>query len=350
MRKTLALMASLGLLVGCSADPAADEGAPKNGAISDAQSFDDSTPAAPGTPEDTLELPLDTAEPVDLTVVTPVIAVAEGDTVPPQTNLHLSASALGFDADTVSGWRWTVVQPVGSASVFLPAANVEAPTFEANVAGTYVFTLHALDAAGQPVPKSGSMVINVVPLSAIHVELLWETPGDDDPTDTGFTGFGESVGSDVDLHFLHPSAGESPPANPPGLDGYFDTRFDCYWQNTNPQWAGVDTATDPRLDRDDTDGAGPENINLDTPEEGAVYRIGVHYWDDWGYGTSYATVRVYLDGELAWQWGGVTLLNDDLWEVAEIAWPSGEVTPLAPEGGAAGDALIRHNFYFGQWP
>ena len=282
----------------------------------------------------------------DGTCPTAAITVAEGEEVIPQTNLHLSSAGSVASSGGVTGWEWSVVQPQGSASVFLPSPYVANPTFEANIVGEYIFRLKVYDALGTPSCEQASYTVYVTSPEAIHVELVWNTPGDVDQTDTGFNGFGESVGSDVDLHFVHPSAVD-PWLSP---DGYFNSRFDCYWQNTNPNWGGAGTNDDPRLDRDDTDGAGPENLNLSFPEVSKTYKVGVHYWDDWGYGTSFATVRVYIYGQLRMQWPNVQLLNDDMWDAANITWPAGTVTKIEKNGTGSNVPVITSGYYFGGWP
>ncbi|MFH1531888.1 MAG: hypothetical protein ABIK09_14275, partial [Pseudomonadota bacterium] len=72
------------------------------------------------------------------------------------------------------------------------------------------------------------------------------------------------------------------------------------------------------------DGAGPENINLDIPES-VTYRVGVHYWNDHGYGASYATIRVYINAFLVFEVADVALADKDMWEVCTVEWPSGAV-------------------------
>lgn len=178
--------------------------------------------------------------------------------------------------------------------------------------------------------------VSVIPDEAIHVELLWDTPGDPDQTDTG-----AYAGADLDLHFLHPDApsdADAPDLDDDGApDPYFDSLLDCYWLNPHPDWGeieGTDGRDDPGLDRDDTDGAGPENLNLASPEDGARYEVAVSYRNDHGYGSSYATVRVYIRGGLAWESASVRLVSEDLWSVCTIDWPSGTVTAVLEEGGA----------------
>lgn len=83
----------------------------------------------------------------------------------------------------------------------------------------------------------------------------------------------------------------------------------------------------PRLDIDDTKGFGPENINIVKPSEG-LYRIFVHYFDDYGMGNSGATVRLYINGKTKpeWKFGAKVMQNPvggtQIWEVAMVQWPA----------------------------
>ena len=141
---------------------------------------------------------------------------------------------------------------------------------------------------------------------------MWNTPGDPNETDIG-----AGRGSDVDLHFVHPNGiwNRSP--------------WDCYWQNKNPNWG--DTAIpedDPSLDIDDTDGAGPENINLNNPES-VTYRVGVFYFSDHGYGPANVTVRIYLDGVERFANTFPGLEDRQFWDVARITWPSRDIERIS---------------------
>jgi hypothetical protein len=187
--------------------------------------------------------------------------------------------------------------------------------------------------------------VQVTADEAIHIELVWDTPNDPDQTDEG-----PEAGADPDLHFLHPWATGLDVDEDGAPDGWFDIPFDTFWNNPQPDW-GVrdDGADDPGLDRDDTDGAGPENINLDLPEVGVTYRVGVHVWNDHGFGPSIATVRVYVDGILVYETAGTPIVHHDLWEICTIAWPSGTVTPTTD--GAGGPKITpdyEHPLYLGQ--
>jgi hypothetical protein len=199
-----------------------------------------------------------------------------------------------------------------------------------NVAGQYTFNLRVWDADGEQSCIDAEYIVQVNPDEAIHIELLWDTPNDPNQTDEG-----PEAGADLDLHFLHPFATGQDVDGDGVLDGWFDQPFDCFWFNAHPNWGSLDPMVDddPGLDRDDTDGAGPENVNLNIPEEGLTYRIGVHYWNDHGFGSSMATVRVYVYGELVFSASNVELVNHDLWEVATLEWLSGKVEPILGAGG-----------------
>lgn len=141
---------------------------------------------------------------------------------------------------------------------------------------------------------------------ALHIVVDWDTNG-----------------TDVDTHLVMPGG------------TYFTCPDDCYYGNPSPDW-GVqgDFLDDPFLDYDDTDGYGPENVNLQEPAPG-VYRVWIHYFSDDGLGVSSSssssnvTVRIFINAVLAAEFGPVQL--DDTnhsWDVCDVDWPSGTITPL----------------------
>ena len=254
-----------------------------------------------------------------------VIVIQEGEQVIPQTELHLFGDQSFSPSGTISKWEWTVQQPTGSQSVFTPSADSPNPKFEANVAGQYEFQLTVYDGneTESCVPDTATLV--VIPDDSIHVELLWDTPTDPDQTDEG-----PEAGTDLDLHFMHPFASGADVDEDGIGDGWFDQPFDCFWFNPTPMWASFDPSIDdnPSLDRDDTDGAGPENLNLNIPEDDTTYKVGVHYWNDHDFGPSYATILVYIYSDLVYSAQDVKLVNQDMWEACTIDWPSGIVSPI----------------------
>jgi hypothetical protein len=274
--------------------------------------------------------------------------VLNGEEVTPQTVLQLRGDGSLSSCGAIERWEWSVTQPDGSASSFIPAPTFDSPTFAANAAGRYRFCLRVWDTCGLESCEPSCVDVIVVPDEALHVELLWRTPGDPDEYDEG-----PLRGSDLDLHFAHPFAliggedldGDGRP------DGWFNQTYDTFWANPKPDWGSFSPGADddPSLDRDDTDGAGPENVNLNNPEdltqippefverlggERPAYRVGVHYWNDHGFGPAFATLRVYVHGALVYEKSEVELRRLDFWSAVTIDWPAATVTELrAPAGG-----------------
>jgi len=280
----------------------------------------------------------------------PVAAVRESELqVLPLEILTLDASA-SVDADGPGGlpvaYEWTVVQrPAGSTAQPVerfsnplrpadggPADNPSTPQaqFFVDLAGEYVISLVVRDELGFEAPSDqcpqpeATIYINSLPDEDIHVELVWNTPNDPDETD--------AEGTDVDLHFMHPN----------GI-GWDISPYDCYYANKTPDWGPAGSVGNPSLDIDDTNGAGPENVNLDDPDftdrvgGSGSYRVGVHYYSsDYFYldpdegpmqmelGPSDATVRVYLFGVIEGEWTRRLNRTGNFWEVAAIIWTQGD--------------------------
>ena len=300
----------------------------------DAAPVDASAPPADAAPAD-VAAPLPTCP-------TAVILFKEGEEVIPQTMLHLEGDkSLASNGGKIAKYQWTVTQPAGSNQKFVPSDTYANPTFQANAAGEYIFCLDVWDDLGLKSCQPACKTLMVLPSDAIHVELLWDTPADPDQTD--------GTGADLDLHFTHPLA-TGPDLDCDGKgDPWFNNPFDCFWFNPNPNWASMNPSAedDPNLDLDDTDGAGPENLNLAKPEGTAAapvkYSGGVHYWNDYGFGVSYATVSVYVQGSLALQINKVKMEPADMWYVGTLNWPNqltGDVLPVFTTCKESGNACL----------
>jgi len=268
--------------------------------------------------ESRVEVPL-TGAGADSECPTAIIDIEEGEEVIPQTVLHLDGTQSFAPFGPITDYDWSVEGPDGNVETFVPTATDPQPIFNANLVGVYTFTLRVRDGTGSWSTSCGNDAtrqVLVQPNEAIHVELVWNTPGDPDETDTG-----EAKGSDLDLHFTHPAA-TGPDLDADGLpDPWFDEDYDCFWHNTSPNWASFDPAADddPSLDRDDTDGGGPENLNLSVPEQ-VTYRVGVHYWSDHNFGPAVASVRIYSYAQLKYEVTDVVLNERDMWCVANATW------------------------------
>ena len=150
-----------------------------------------------------------------------------------------------------------------------------------------------------------AVTIHAVPDTDMYIELTWDTPADPDQTDT--------FGTDLDLHLLYPHQ-----------DGMWSQApWDIYWLNPTAEWGNPGPDDDPVLVIDDSDGAGPEAIRFDSPEAGLVYSIGAYYYADNGYGPSYATLRVYVNGLLDYEYANQFLAAaGTFWLAATITWPT----------------------------
>ncbi len=314
-------------------------------------------------------------------------AVIHGDEeITPQMSFCLTGDkSFALPGKKVTKWEWKVVsKPKGAENhTFHPsnkAPNVcfgvkggagGTPTI--NVAGAYVFELRVWDDAGNESCAPGLHPLSVIPDEAIHVELLWETPSDTDKVCDGGDNNGKKCathedcpagscehdkglgsGTDMDLHFAHKDAmltntcvdppkicGGKPCYCLPDLDGdgqtdpWFHKQFDCYWLNPNPNWGSAAATKDdnPGLDLDDTDGWGPENLNLKEAENGVEYWVGVHYWKDNNFGPSTANVRIYIWGNMELDATSTPMKQCDMWWVKRIAWPSGKLVDIgSPKG------------------
>ncbi len=231
----------------------------------------------------------------------------------PLDNLYCSAEDSTDAGGEIVEYNWTVVErPSGSSAQFEPDDAVETDFF-IDLAGRYVFNLSVVDDRGCESPEPAVVTVVSRPAEDIHVQLVWSTPSDPDETDIGF-----GAGTDLDLHVLHPNG------------CWEDPTWDCHFRQREPNWGDPGATNDnPSLDIDDTAGAGPENINLDNPENGITYMVAVHYYNDHGYGVSFATVRIFVFGELIHEARDKHFPYTDFWwVVAGVQWPSTTVTPV----------------------
>jgi hypothetical protein len=232
---------------------------------------------------------------------------SEIDWAAPLQTLILDASG-SFDPDgsTLSDYVWEIVQQEPGAVNGLdidpshPDDSAYASYF-IPVAGQYRFRLRVFDESGFESCSPAEVSVLAIPQEAITIEITWTNrPADANEDDDD--------GSDADLHFVKMPA------------PWFDRTFDAYYGNVAPNWS----PELPSLDRDDTDGAGPETAQLDNPANCQWYAVGVHYFRE-KYGAATATVRIYINGNLAQEFVGVLGETDDFWDVARIHWPSGTV-------------------------
>ncbi len=274
------------------------------------------------------------------------------DNIPPQAicppdqagstlaNYTLEGGYMDADGDAMQSAEWRLVgKPAGSTAVPMPPNALRTETF-ADLQGEYVFELTVTDARGG-IGKCQTR-INAGSDDELRVEMVWNTGAANDH-------------SDVDMHLLRDPNARWFDEAPDGGDCFFancrvcrapydlgddavevECREEISRFNNDPNldpppqiaWFPPLDTDDPRLDLDDVQGLGPENINIRSPRDG-TYRLGVHYWHDDGFGRSSVSVRVFCGGELAMSFEPVTLDNRGadpggaetaFWEVGDIVW------------------------------
>ncbi len=239
----------------------------------------------------------------------------------PLKNIEFRGTNSVDQNGSVANYEWTIVQrPANSTAQFDPAPTHPEPKLFLDLAGVYVIELTVYDDQGLAScndDETRQITIRATPDEDIHVQLVWDTPTDPDDTDTN--------GTDVDIHYLHPNG------------TWNNAPYDIFWRNATADWGTSGGADDPSLDIDDTDGAGPENVNHNNPQSGLSYAIGVYYYNDFGFGPSYATLRIYIEGVQKYEYRDQYLAGKGVfWYAATISWPSknifavNETTPGFP--------------------
>jgi hypothetical protein len=262
---------------------------------------------------------------------TPPDAVCPG-TVDTRPLVEIELTGDGVDDGEIVEYRWRLARRPDGSDASGPAPSPARTTrFMPDIAGEYEIELTVVDDDGD----SGScrILVRAVASEGLRVEMFWNT-----------------VGTDMDLHLLRPEAVRwSVPS------GSFEG--DCHFSNcirNPPDWGVLGLEEDdPRLDLDDVDGRGPENINIDEPAFG-TYRVGVFAWR----GSGRVTVSIYCGGStteprrtfgpvLLRGRGGGGSASNDFWRVAdvEIDATGCRITDLAEAGGpnitAGSDAAAR---------
>jgi hypothetical protein len=238
---------------------------------------------------------------------TPTADAGDDQEVVPDTVVSLDGTGSTDPNGQALSYSWEVVsRPDGSvASLSNPSSPT--PTLLGDVSGQFEVCLTVTNPDGC-VSEPDCMRIVVKPQVQLHIELVWF-----------------SDGTDFDLHYRAPF-GTWFTMNK-GNCSASDQATVTWFCVMNPDWGydgrGLpdgDPTNNPSLDVDNFAGFGPENINqerLFDGKDGEPFRIGVHYWADRGHGPKEARVRVYVDGELAFE-ERHTFGCREFWDVADL--------------------------------
>lgn len=239
--------------------------------------------------------------------------VAELETEADKT-VQLSAADSEDPDGTIAEYGWSITErPASSTAELAPSSDVADPTLFLDRFGSYRVELVVEDDAGRT-NCGGPATVHIEATAdegQVTVELSWSTPADDDAADTN--------GADVDLHYRN------------ARGRWEQERWDIFWHQQTADWGEEgDNSDDPEMTTDNTNGSGPERVVHPNPVEDQVYHIGVHYYDDSGFGPSYAQVRLYQSGELVIKFGEKHLPETFyFWHVAEFTgYPSDSVETI----------------------
>lgn len=222
----------------------------------------------------------------------------------PGSTIQLGGPQQAQDDNVIYQWRFIEFPYAESIPALEPQLITHAngtADFKAETLGRYVIEFSVEDTEGSVLCMPSTAEVQIATEDQIYVELVWDTPGKTDGN--------ASHAPDLELHYKHPN----------GIWADVDPPLDIFWYVPTADWGlPGDPSDDPVMRRFVENGPGPEAIYHTKPAP-LVYSVGVYSYDDKGYGPSYATVRVYLDGALADEVADIEMTQtNDFYEVLTI--------------------------------
>ncbi len=233
--------------------------------------------------------------------------------IEPLDDVELSAdqSVASRQGGTIQGYRWELLDAPNESSLRLASTNTRETHFVfdsasgsvrgVDVAGTFTVGLIVTDDLGAESTQC-TVALNAVPRSGLHVQLTWDA----------------SV-NDIDLHLARNGTN-------------WCSNDDCYYGGRTRNWGGGNA--NPSLDIDDLSGFGPENITIESPQDGN-YTVGVDFYS--GGTPTTVTIKIFIGGQLEYE--GFKFISNGQWLPARVDIRSGistitEIDSTAPQSGS----------------
>jgi hypothetical protein len=224
-------------------------------------------------------------------------------------------------AGSAVAYAWDLAgKPEGSSAEPPQPRNGQISHFIPDVVGVYTVKLIVMGETGES--SSCRTRATAAGGEGLHVELFWNPP--EKPEDH----------SNADLHLLHQDA-----------PYWFHYLLDCHRDNCTPfsprlDWDAPGPEGDPSLDLHDSEGFGPEVIDVPAPVTGNTYTVGVHYYQGNGLDEADIFVRIFCgtgSTQPAFDAGPIRMRDygggtdgNDFWKAAAVTWEGGtcSVAPI----------------------
>lgn len=271
-------------------------------------------------------------------------------------------NGAAFYPGLASGWQWTISGgPCDSlathlVSFDLTGATTANPTFTPRLSGDYTITMRVVTVEGTSL--SCEWVVHVA-AQGLRIEMCYPESDTQDldlavhrPHSTAAWYPNRGVANDITAEACSWANCEAMIRNP--MYGRADWGYPrsplsaCVNGQHGADWRALGFCGNPRLDIDNNlqEGTGlPENINIDTPADGEVFRVMV---DNWTGQLAHPVVNVYCDGHRIATYGAApdTVPNYQgstgsnaigaMWRVADIT------THVAADGTLTCSPVLLH--------